>query len=213
MELIGHNKNMMTSNDSRHIIKMLRTICGLYKYADYYKKIVKDGYFLNSVKLNGWGSIIDYNNNTIKITIGNFINDIPEPLFRNKPHNNLNFCNSLRLANQEYTITYSQSPYHFFINTKIDYEGVMTQKKEYYSHGILHEYISTENDIKEIKNKDVFIQIFIHSMNDFHNNNDLGNVIYDAKIVKLLPVTLHEMYEQHKPYMSLNDMLNDNILC
>lgn len=200
MELSGYGKNLMSSNDSRHILKMINIINGQYKYADHYKKIIKIGYFLNNIILNGFGTIIDYNKNTIKITIGNFINDIPE----------LFLTNSML---QKYTITYSHSPYHCYLNTIKSYDGSTTQKKEYYSHGILHEYISTESGIIENKKKDIFIQIFIYKINDFHNKKDFGNVVCDAKIIKQLPVNSHEMYDWYRSYISLNDLLTDDILC
>jgi len=202
MELRGYGKNMIFSNDPRHIVKIMRNNCAFFKYANYYKKIIKYGYFINSPELNGDGVIINYNN-AIKITVGNLINDIPEPLYHDKTRKPVNCCRSIQPITQVYSIIYSQSPYNLYINTKIDHDGTMTQKKEYYAPGIEYKYYYDKDGVKNDEKKDVFIQIFLCAI------NELGNVIYNAKTVDRLPVSLQEMGMRYTPYISLNDMLND----
>ena len=65
MEIRGCGKNMMSSNDPRHIIKMFNNIAGKYYLADHDKKIIKHGYFLNCIELNGDGKIIKYNTDNL----------------------------------------------------------------------------------------------------------------------------------------------------
>ena len=77
MYLHGYGLNMMASNDTRFIGKILKNLNGYYYLANHDKKIIKNGYFSNGM-LNSKGNIIDYSNNKISILYGTFINDIQD---------------------------------------------------------------------------------------------------------------------------------------
>jgi len=188
---------MMTSTDPRHIMRIVNKLNGIYWLADYNKKVIKYGQFLNSMKLNGIGTILKYTEDCFTITCGNFINDIPDILLLNNPIKN---------RNTSYTIVESQNPYFIYNTGIVHTDGTFTNTTEYYGHGIKKIYKCTKNGIQETENKDIFIQLFLHSRHDF------GGVLQTAREVNDLPLTLHDMYENHKSYSTLQKLL-DNIEC
>lgn len=195
MELKGTGSDMFVSNDTRYINKCVKKLCGTYYYANHYEKIIKRGYFLNSFYLNGPGIIINYGNNLIIMTIGIFTNDIPCPLSGSN--------------NGQYIYIVSQPPYQSYHNNIINADGSMVAKKEYYSTGIKYIYLSTDDGIVEIENKDVYLQIYIKEISDFHNDKEFKNIINDIKLIDKLPATLHEMYKTNNSYLSLNFLLEN----
>jgi hypothetical protein len=188
---------MMTSTDPRHIIRIVNTLNGIYWIADYNKKVIKYGQFLNSMKLNGIGTILKYTEDSFTITRGNFIDDVPDILLLNKPIKN---------PNSTYTIIKSQNPYFIYNTGIVHTDGTFTNTTEYYGHGIKKKYKYTKNGIQETVNKDIFIQLFLLS------RHDVGGVIQTVRDVNELPITLHDMYENHTSFSTLQKLL-DNIEC
>jgi hypothetical protein len=188
---------MMNSTDPHHIIRIVNKLNGIYWISDYNKKVTKYGRFLNSMKLNGIGTIIKYAEDGFTLTRGNFIDDVPDVLLLNKPIKNLN---------STYTIIESQNPYFIYNTGIVHTDGTFTNKTEYYGHGIEKKYKYTKNGIQETVNKDIFVQLFLLS------RRDVGGVIQTVRDVNDLPLTLHDMYENHKSFSTLQKLL-DNIEC
>jgi hypothetical protein len=188
---------MMTSTDPRYIMRIVNKLNGIYWLADYNKKVIKYGRFLNSMKLNGIGTIIKYTEDGFTITRGIFIDDVPDVLLLNNP---------IKKRNTKYTVVESQNPYFIYNTGIIHTDGTFTNTTEYYGHGIKKKYKYTKNKIQETENKDIFTQLFLHSLHEF------GGVIQSVREVNDLPLTLHDMYKNHKSYSTLQKLL-DNIEC
>ena len=178
MELIGLGYNMMSSNDSRYIKKIIKNINGCYRYINYCDKLIKNGMFLKGELKDG--IIIDYNMNHIIIyNVNNF------------------------KINMNKKAAY---PYYSYINTIITNDGTMYNNIEYYcniSRKSLQEsdtqifiqfYINSVNDYHS-PNKDPL----------YYYENPFINGINDLKFIDELPFDINN---NSTTYNSINELLN-----